>query len=337
MSAPIRDDENSDYGRYAPKRAREQLPMPAAKNLYVATTSPSAPEDQDRQTMSEMVPWAEQVREPLRRRPSSLRMIGRIAGMVTFAALIAFLTILAKPLWQEERTPLSANSQPSPASKTSDRLSANNAPANSTLVPATWMAAVSGGTPSASAQTQQAPLAGSPGGTPSVNAQAQQASLSPNSQEPRNIFRGVTGSEIRFGISAPFSGAAKELGQNMRLGIEAAFKVANASGGVHGRQLTLIAADDGYEPTRTAVTMKQLYEKDQVFGLVGNVGTPTAAVGLPYALDRKMLFFGAFTGAGLLRSDPPDRYVFNYRASYAEETSAVVNYLVKVKRLKPSR
>jgi ABC-type branched-subunit amino acid transport system substrate-binding protein len=67
------------------------------------------------------------------------------------------------------------------------------------------------------------------------------------------------------------------------------------------------------------------------------VGTPTAAVAVPYALERKMLFFGAFTGAGLLRSDPPDRYVFNYRASYAEETSAVVYYLVKVKRLKPSQ
>jgi ABC-type branched-subunit amino acid transport system substrate-binding protein len=50
-----------------------------------------------------------------------------------------------------------------------------------------------------------------------------------------------------------------------------------------------------------------------------------------------MLFFGAFTGAGLLRSDPPDRYVFNYRASYAEETAATVDYLVKVKRLKPEQ
>jgi ABC-type branched-subunit amino acid transport system substrate-binding protein len=172
-------------------------------------------------------------------------------------------------------------------------------------------------------------------------AQAQQASLSPNpnalGQESRTTFRGVTDSEIRFGISAPFSGAAKELGQNMKLGIEAAFRVANAKGGVHGRQLRLIAADDGYEPTRTALTMKQLYENDQVFGVVGNVGTPTAVVGLPYALDRKMLFFGAFTGAGLLRSDPPDRYVFNYRASYAEETEATVQYLVKVRRLKPTQ
>jgi ABC-type branched-subunit amino acid transport system substrate-binding protein len=106
---------------------------------------------------------------------------------------------------------------------------------------------------------------------------------------------------------------------------------------VHGRMLRLAAADDGYEPARTAETMKRLYEKDQVFGIIGNVGTPTATVALPYALERKMLFFGAFTGAGLLRSDPPDRYVFNYRASYAEETSAMVHYLVKVKRLKPSQ
>jgi len=116
----------------------------------------------------------------------------------------------------------------------------------------------------------------------------------------------VTDSEIRFGISAPFTGPAKELGQNMKIGIEAAFNVANAKGGVYGRQLRLIAADDGYEPTRTLMAMKELDERDQVFGLVGNVGTPTAAVALPYALDRKMLFFGAFTGAGL-RNDPPDR------------------------------
>jgi ABC-type branched-subunit amino acid transport system substrate-binding protein len=150
-------------------------------------------------------------------------------------------------------------------------------------------------------------------------------------------LRGVTDSEIRFGISAPFTGPAKELGQNMKLGIEAAFNVANANGGVYGRQLRLVSVDDGYEPSRTAAAMKQLYEGDQVFGLIGNVGTPTAVVALPYALNHKMLFFGAFTGAGLLRSDPPDRYVFNYRASYAEETAAVVNYLVKVRHLSPEQ
>ncbi len=149
--------------------------------------------------------------------------------------------------------------------------------------------------------------------------------------------RGVTETEIRFGMSAPFSGSAKELGRQMKLGVETAFNAANDAGGVHGRQIKLVAADDGYEPTRTAETMKQLYEKDQVFGIVGNVGTPTAAVALPYALKQRMLFFGAFTGASLLRRDPPDRYVFNYRASYAEETDAVVRYLVNVRRLRPEQ
>jgi ABC-type branched-subunit amino acid transport system substrate-binding protein len=149
--------------------------------------------------------------------------------------------------------------------------------------------------------------------------------------------RGVTDREIRFGIAAPFSGPAKELGRQMKLGIDTAFNRINDGGGVEGRMLRLIAADDGYEPTRTPEAMKQLYEKEQVFGFIGNVGTPTATVAVPYALERRALFFGAFTGANVLRNDPPDRYVFNYRASYAEETAAVVHYLIKLRRLKPQQ
>jgi ABC-type branched-subunit amino acid transport system substrate-binding protein len=147
--------------------------------------------------------------------------------------------------------------------------------------------------------------------------------------------RGIGEREIRFGIAAPFSGSARELGRQMKLGIDTAFNRINDAGGVDGRMLKLYAADDGYEPARTAEAMKQLYEKDQVFGVIGNVGTPTAAVAVPYALDRRMLFFGAFTGSNILRNDPPDRYVFNYRASYAEETDAVVRYLVKLRKLQP--
>ena len=149
--------------------------------------------------------------------------------------------------------------------------------------------------------------------------------------------RGVTDTEIVFGMAAAFSGSAKELGRQMKLGVESAFSATNAAGGINGRQLRLVAIDDGYEPSRTVDAMKLLFEKDQVFGIIGNVGTPTAMVALPYALERKMLFFGAFTGAGLLRRDPPDRYVFNYRASYAEETDAVVRYLVRVRRLRPEQ
>ena len=149
----------------------------------------------------------------------------------------------------------------------------------------------------------------------------------------RPRVQGVTDSEIVFGMSAPFSGPAKELGRGMKTGIDLAFASANEAGGVNGRKLRLVALDDGYEPDRTRSVMKDLADSRNVFGFIGNVGTPTAEVAVPFTLEKKMLFFGPFTGAGLLRRDPPDRYVFNYRASYAEETAATVKYLVDVRRV----
>jgi len=148
---------------------------------------------------------------------------------------------------------------------------------------------------------------------------------------------GVSDTEILFGMAAPFTGASKELGRQMKVGLEVAFAVANAEGGVHGRHLRLLALDDGYEPSRTGEVMRELSEQRGVFGFVGNVGTPTAAVALPYALGRQMLFFTPFTGAPLLRKDPPDHTVFNYRASYLEETAAIVRYLVEVRRIRPDQ
>jgi len=177
------------------------------------------------------------------------------------------------------------------------------------------------------AEPQASPSASAPTVPRSIDNDSQRlASLAEANGRGRTIS-GVTNSEILFGMAAPFTGSAKELGHQMKLGIETAFNLANDAGGINGRQIKLTAADDGYEPSRTAEAMTQLYEKQQVFGFIGNVGTPTAVVALPYALERRTLFFGAFTGADLLRRDPPDRYVFNYRASYAEETNAVVRYL----------
>jgi serine/threonine protein kinase/ABC-type branched-subunit amino acid transport system substrate-binding protein len=147
---------------------------------------------------------------------------------------------------------------------------------------------------------------------------------------------GVTATDITLGMSAPFSGPAKELGRGMQIGIETYLKHVNEyAGGIHGRKLKLLALDDGYDPARCLVTMKEMINQRPVFAFVGNVGTPTAEAAVPLALEHKRVFFGAFTGAGVLRHDPPDRYVFNYRASYAEETAAIVQHLLTVRGVKP--
>jgi ABC-type branched-subunit amino acid transport system substrate-binding protein len=149
---------------------------------------------------------------------------------------------------------------------------------------------------------------------------------------------GVTATDITLGLSAPFSGPAKELGRGMQVGIETYFQHVNETmGGVHQRKLKLLALDDGYDPKRCADTMKEMLDRRPVFAFLGNVGTPTAEVSVPMVLAHKRVLFGAFTGAGLLRRDPPDRYVFNYRPSYAEETAAIVHYLLTVRNVKPDQ
>jgi ABC-type branched-subunit amino acid transport system substrate-binding protein len=334
MSAFSDDSTGPELNKYAPKWSREQPAMPDAEQRRSISTSASTFRSLEEQYQDQRIRplWPTPVPEPPAQEDGLLAQMGRMAlAAAVVAAVVALLVVFARPLLEGISPLLNSDSQ---SKQVSSPLTANNASANRTYVPATAVAAAPGAVPSTTAQAQQPPLSA---------AQGQQAALSPISKPSEqessasSLVRGVTDSEIRFGISAPLTGPAKELGQNMKLGIETAFNAANAKGGVYGRQLRLIAVDDGYEPTRTAVAMKELYERDQVFGLVGNVGTPTAAVALPYVLDRKMLFFGAFTGAGLLRNDPPDRYVFNYRASYAEETAAVVNYLVKVKGLLPDQ
>jgi len=149
--------------------------------------------------------------------------------------------------------------------------------------------------------------------------------------------RGVTDAEVVFGMASGFTGATRELGRAMKTGIETAFAAANDAGGVHGRKLRLVALDDGYEPARTGEVMKRLVEQENVFAVVGNVGSATAAVSIPYCLEQKVVFFGALSGAEVLRKQPPDRYVFNFRPSYAEETAAAVRYLADVRRIEPRR
>lgn len=138
-----------------------------------------------------------------------------------------------------------------------------------------------------------------------------------------------------FGMSTALTGPTAHLGLGMRAGVLAAFKEANDAGGIQGRGLCLLALDDGYEPSRTVPNIKILLEEQQVLGLIGNVGTPTAVAAVPMVNRYKIPFFGAFTGAGILRKTPPDRYVINYRASYVEETGAMIDALITKGGLRP--
>ena len=137
---------------------------------------------------------------------------------------------------------------------------------------------------------------------------------------------GVSEDRILFGQSAAFGGPARALGLGMREGILAAFHEANIQGGIDGRKLELLSYDDGYEPDRAISNTNRLISDDQVFALVGAVGTPTSKAAQPIATQADVPFIGPFTGAEFLRN-PYKGNVVNVRASYYQETEAMVEHL----------
>src|SRR5260370_30402303 len=85
----------------------------------------------------------------------------------------------------------------------------------------------------------------------------------PTAKGPRNVTpqQGVTDDEIALGMSAAFSGPARELGRGMKLGVETYFRQLNDAGGVAGRKVNLVALDDEYEPAKARPNLEELIQK----------------------------------------------------------------------------
>ncbi len=139
---------------------------------------------------------------------------------------------------------------------------------------------------------------------------------------------GVSPQRIHFGQSAAFTGPARALGEEMRLGIEAAFRAVNVRGGVYGRRLELTSLDDAYEPEAAILNTRRLIEHSKVFALIGAVGTPTSRSATPVAAKAGVPYIAPFTGAAFLR-DSKWKNIINLRASYFQETEEMVNRLIK--------
>ena len=129
---------------------------------------------------------------------------------------------------------------------------------------------------------------------------------------------GITKSTIRIAGVMDLEGRSRGLGQGMRDGIQAALKNEK----IQGRSITFSTANDSYTPSKTITATNKVIRQNN-FLVMGNVGTPTAKVSLPILAKHNVPAVGFFTGAGLLRPGVGD--IINYRASYVQETAAVIN------------
>ncbi len=147
--------------------------------------------------------------------------------------------------------------------------------------------------------------------------------------------QGGSPSEIRLGMSADFTGGARALGIELYRGAMADLLPVNAAGGVDGRSIVIQPYDDQYDPDLAIRNTVKLMDQDNVFALFGYVGTPTMNRTLPLLRmrqDKDFLLLFPFTGADTNRIPPYDRFSFNLRASYDQETSGLVDHFISIHR-----
>lgn len=136
---------------------------------------------------------------------------------------------------------------------------------------------------------------------------------------------GVTDNEILIGSCSALEGPSHFLGTETVTGAKAYFNLINEEGGVNGRKLKLISADDSYDPAKTQACFDHLMS-EKVFAMGFFVGTPTAVKYVPMAESAKIPLIGLFTGAQTLYV-PFRHWIVTVRASYFDETREQVDGL----------
>jgi branched-chain amino acid transport system substrate-binding protein len=134
---------------------------------------------------------------------------------------------------------------------------------------------------------------------------------------------------IRLGQTVALTGPLAEIGIAMHRGSKVCFDAVNATGGVHGRRIELMARDDGYDVPRALANVEHFLKDPALFGLFSCMGTPIIEGMLPLIRHSDVPCFSPLTGASSAR--PADmRNVLNVRAGYAEEAERLVEHLATI-------
>jgi branched-chain amino acid transport system substrate-binding protein len=140
---------------------------------------------------------------------------------------------------------------------------------------------------------------------------------------------GVTAEAVRIGAHFPLTGVAAPGYSEIPTGAKAYFDFVNAHGGVHGRIIEYLYKDDAYNPTNTSQVTSELVLNDEIFAMVGGLGTPTHSAVLDFLRDNEVP--DLFVSSGSLLWDQPDRYpgTFGWQSDYEIEGKILGKYLAE--------
>jgi branched-chain amino acid transport system substrate-binding protein len=156
------------------------------------------------------------------------------------------------------------------------------------------------------------------------------ASTALSAQEVVWKTQGVTKDEILLGMHADLSGVAA----SFSVGVVNAFRMrideVNEAGGIHGRKLRLVVEDTGYQVPRAVQAANKLINRDGVFAMIGNLGTPQNNAVLPEQLKAGVANVFPISWAESM-SRPFHPLKFAIYAPYSDQIRAGIKYMVEKK------
>ena len=142
-----------------------------------------------------------------------------------------------------------------------------------------------------------------------------------------DTIRGVTDHEVVIGTYTDLSGVTAMWGVNNSNAWRMVFDGVNAEGGVNGRKIKYIVEDNQYQVPRSVQAANKLINRDGVFMMVANGGTPMNNATMPDQLTKGVPNIFPLTSARSMY-EPLHHLKFGLAASYYDQMRAGVKLFV---------
>jgi branched-chain amino acid transport system substrate-binding protein len=139
---------------------------------------------------------------------------------------------------------------------------------------------------------------------------------------------------IRIGVIDAFSGPAAAFGEPALMGWKMAVAEINASGGLHGRKIELVARDDEFTEEKAAVAARELILKDEVDFLGGTSSSTCALAVSEIAREHGKIFMVHIARSDRITGEKGHRYVFRACPNSLIEGKSGARYAKHKKYLK---
>ena len=133
---------------------------------------------------------------------------------------------------------------------------------------------------------------------------------------------------IKLGAFFDLTGTSSAIGTPTKLVAEMVVKKINEEGGINGRPLQLVIADDEGDPTKAAIIAKKFIESDRVVAIIGPTRTDTGMAAKPIVEQMQVPTFMCVGGDPVI-TVPPFKWTFKSPQRTSVAVKKTFDYLKK--------